>query len=136
MKLKIQIFKIVLSFSIIASTTSFAQFTTSQGFLNNSIQQEVNKATGRGFDGIIVCINQYGKSTFYTAGFKNRANKVPADPQSLFKIASISKLYMAVATTKLINKQELSLDDTLAQLLPHTEGSIENADKITLQMLL
>jgi D-alanyl-D-alanine carboxypeptidase len=50
-------------------------------------------------------------SVYYSAGWKNRENKVLADPHVLFKIASIRKLYIAVAATKLINKQSLSLDD-------------------------
>ena len=59
-----------------------------------------------------------------------------ADPHALFKIASISKLYVAAATSKIISSQSLSLDDTLAELLPELVGRIENANQITLRMLL
>ncbi|RLE00073.1 MAG: serine hydrolase, partial [Bacteroidetes bacterium] len=62
--------------------------------------------------------------------------KIPADPQSLFKIASINKLYVAVATTKLVNDQRLSLDDTLADHFPELVGRIENAEKITLRLMV
>jgi CubicO group peptidase (beta-lactamase class C family) len=61
---------------------------------------------------------------------------VPADPHALFKIASISKLYIAVATSKLVNNKSLSLDDTLANYLPGLVGRIEYADQITLRMML
>ena len=60
---------------------------------------------------------------------------MPAEPHKLFKIASISKLYIAAATAKLINSKKLSLDDTLAKLLPELAGRIESADQITLKML-
>ena len=73
---------------------------------------------------------------FYTAGWKDRDNKTPADPQSLFKIASIDKLYVAVSIAKLVNDQRLSLDDTLADHFPELVERIENAETITLALML
>jgi CubicO group peptidase (beta-lactamase class C family) len=67
---------------------------------------------------------------------KNRESKIPADAQSLFKIASISKLYVAVAVAKLANEQRLSLDKTLADYIPALQGRIEYADKITLRSMV
>lgn len=104
--------------------------------LPDTIETELNNAIEHGFDGIIVYVNQAGRSTFYSAGWKNREELIPADPHALFKIASISKLYIAAATTKLVADRQLSLDNTLAALIPEVEGRIENADKITLRMLL
>ncbi len=105
--------------------------------LPGSVQDQVNDALDLGFDGIIVYIDQAGKEPeFYAAGWKDRENKVPADPQALFKIASISKLYVAVAAAKLIDNQSLSLDKTLIDYLPELAGRIEYADQITLRMLL
>jgi len=100
------------------------------------IEDELNNAVDLGFDGIVVYVNQAGKSSFYSAGWKNREHQIPADPHALFKIASISKLYIAAATTKLVANHDLSLDYTLAQLIPEVDGRIEYADKITLRMLL
>ncbi|MGJ8661257.1 MAG: serine hydrolase domain-containing protein [Bacteroidota bacterium] len=104
--------------------------------LHDEIELEVKKSIDRGFDGIVVYVNQAGKSSFYSAGWKNRENQIPANSHALFKIASISKLYIAAATTKLVANQDLSLDNTLVQLIPEVEGRIENADKITLRMML
>ncbi len=105
--------------------------------LPDTVQEQVNVAIGYGFDGMIVYVDEGGKSpAFYAAGLKNRALQIPADPQSLFKIASISKLYVAVAVTKLVNDKQLSLDKTLADYLPELVGRIEYADKITLRMMV
>ncbi|WP_041668140.1 serine hydrolase domain-containing protein [Acetobacterium woodii] len=105
--------------------------------LPDTIPEQLNEAIGLGFDGMIVYVDQGGKEpSFYAAGWKNRENKIPADPHSLFKIASIGKLYDAVAVTKLINAKRLSLDKTLADYLPELVGRIENADKITLRMMV
>ena len=105
--------------------------------LPDTVQEQVNDAVDHGLDGIIVYVDQSGKApAFYSAGWNNRENKVPADPHVLFKIASISKLYVAAATAKLVSDKVLSLDKTLAEYLPELKGRIEYADQITLRMLL
>jgi len=105
--------------------------------LPDTVQEQVNDAIDHGLDGIIVYVDQSGQPpAFYTAGWKDRDNKIPADPQSLFKIASISKLYVAVAVAKLVNDKRLSLDKTLADYFPELVGRIENAEKITLRLMV
>ena len=105
--------------------------------LPKTVQEQVNKATDYGFDGIIVYVDKKDdKASFYTAGYKNRESKIPADPNSLFKIASVGKLYNALAVAKLVSSDKLSLDNSLADYLPELKGRIENADKITLRMLV
>ncbi len=105
--------------------------------LPDTIQEQLDDALDYNLDGIILYVDQSGKPpAFYAAGWKDRENKVPADPHALFKIASISKLYIAAANAKIINSKRLSLDDTLAKLLPELAGRIENADQITLRMLV
>ena len=105
--------------------------------LPNTIQEQLDNALDYNLDGIIVYVDQSGKPpAFYSAGWKDRENKVPAHPQALFKIGSISKLYIAAATAKLVNSQSLSLDKTLDNYLPELTGRIENADQISLRMLL
>ena len=105
--------------------------------LPDTVQEQVNKATDYGFDGIIVYVDIEGEQPlFYSAGYKNRENKIPADPHSLFKIASVGKLYNALAIAKLVRSGQLSLDKTLAYYLPELKGRIENADEITLKMMV
>lgn len=105
--------------------------------LPDTIKEQVDQAIGHGFDGMIVYVDEAGKPpAFYTGGWKNRENKTPADPKSLFKIASISKLYVAVSITKLAKAKQLSLDKTLADYCPELVGRIENAKEITLKMMV
>jgi len=105
--------------------------------LPDSIQEQVDETLNHGFDGMIVYVDEAGKPpAFYTGGWKDRDNKIPADPQSLFKIASISKLYTAVSVAKLAKAERLSLEGTLAEYLPELDGRIENADRITLKMMV
>ncbi|SDE99114.1 CubicO group peptidase, beta-lactamase class C family [Pricia antarctica] len=105
--------------------------------LPDTVQEQVNEAIEYEFDGMIVYVDEAGKEpAFYAAGWKNRENQIPADPQSLFKIASIGKLYVAVAITKLVHDKRLSLDETLADYFPELVGRIENAEKITVRMMV
>jgi CubicO group peptidase (beta-lactamase class C family) len=105
--------------------------------LPDTVQEQVNDAIGYGLDGMIVYVDRAGKPPeFYAAGWKDRKNRIPADPKALFKIASISKLYVAAAVGKLVNDKQLSLDKTLADYMPELMGRIENADKITLRMMV
>jgi CubicO group peptidase (beta-lactamase class C family) len=103
----------------------------------DTVQEQVDEAIGHGFDGIIVYVDQAGKTPeFYAAGWHDRKNKIPANPHALFKIASISKLYDAVAISKLVNAGSLSLDKSLADYFPELAGRIENAERITLRMMI
>ncbi len=105
--------------------------------LPDTVQAELENAVNQGFDGIIVYIDQQGEApALYAAGLNNRAAQIPAAPQTLFKIGSISKLYIATAATKLVHDGRLSLDDTLADHLPEMVGRIEYADQITVRMML
>ncbi len=127
----------------IVAIVSFMIFAPLEGIwawivpLPDTVQEQVDDAFDHGLDGIIVYVDQAGQPpAFYAAGWKDRAAQVPADPYALFKIASISKLYIATAAAKLVHDQRLSLDDTLADYLPELAGSIEYADQITLRMML
>ena len=105
--------------------------------LPDTVQEQLDEAIEQGFEGMIVYIDQTGKPPqFYASGWHNRESKIPAKPNALFKIASISKLYDAVAVTKLVNEGRLSLDKTIADYLPELVGKIENAEKITLRLMI
>lgn len=105
--------------------------------LPDTVQEQIDEAISHGFDGMIVYVDQANKPPqFFVSGWHNRESKIPAKPEALFKIASISKLYDAVAVTKLVSDGKLSLDKTLANYLPKLTERIENADKITLRLMI
>ncbi len=105
--------------------------------LPNTVQEQLDEAIGHGFEGMIVYVDQSDKSSqFLAAGWHNRENKIPAKPKALFKLASISKLYDAVAVTKLVSDGRLSLDKTVADYFPELVGVIDNAEKITLRVMI
>ncbi|MDX9925637.1 MAG: serine hydrolase domain-containing protein [Ignavibacteriaceae bacterium] len=105
--------------------------------MHDTVQEEMNIGIEHGLDGIIVFIDKGDEQPeFYSAGWKNRENRTPADPHALFKIASISKLYVAASAAMLVNDKQLSLDKPLTYYLPELSGRIEFGDKITLRQML
>ncbi|MEQ3656244.1 MAG: serine hydrolase domain-containing protein [Dokdonia sp.] len=138
-KRKKNIFRVVLFTATIISLW-FVPWTLVKAWilpLPDTVQEQVNQAIDHDLDGMIVYIDQAGKPPqFYTAGWHNRDSKIPARPDALFKIASISKLYVALAIAKLAGDNSLSLDKSLTHYFPELQGRIENADSITLRMLV
>lgn len=103
----------------------------------DTVQEQVDKATDYGFDGIIVYVDRAGQPpAFYASGYMNRETKKPTDPHALFKIASVSKLFTALSIAKLVREGRIGLDDTLAQHFPELADRIANASKITIRMMV
>jgi len=140
MKKPLLIIKILVPIVAIICIFTFVPWLAGYAYLKplpKTVQEQVSDAINYDLDGIIVYVDKKGEEPrLYSAGWKNRENKISADPQALFKIASISKLYIAAAAAKLVSTNQLSLDRTLSDYLPELVGRIENADRITLRMLL
>ncbi|BDF94819.1 serine hydrolase domain-containing protein [Pseudoalteromonas sp. KAN5] len=102
-----------------------------------TVQAQTIEAIEQGVDGIIVYVHKQGQQPEYFAqGWHNREQKIPAYPSALFKIGSIRKLYDAAALTKLTAAGRIDVDKTLADYMPSLIGRVENADKITLRMMV
>lgn len=99
-----------------------------------NIQEELDN---NGFyQGMIVYVEEDGLGQTYASGFHNREEETPARPDALFKIASITKLYVAVAASKLVDEGVLDLESNLDEMLPDYKGRIENSESITLSHLI
>lgn len=104
--------------------------------LPDSVQEQLKDAVANELDGIIVYVDRAGSlPVLYASGWHDRGAQIPAKPQALFKIASIRKLYVAAALSKMASAQMLSLDESLADYFPELKSRIENADDITLRLM-
>lgn len=105
--------------------------------LPTSIQAVLDNAVSEGADGIFVYVEQPDKhNENYAAGIQDKLSQLPADANSLFKIASVSKLFIAVSAAKLVVEGHISLNDTLASWLPELADRIEYSTSITIAQLL
>jgi CubicO group peptidase (beta-lactamase class C family) len=137
-------FKILLTsllFIIISCGGGGRETSVNTQTLSNSspttIQAVLDEAVIAGVDGIFVYVEQTNKvDESFIAGIQDRTSQLPANANSLFKIASISKLFIAVSTAKLVAQEQLSLDDTLATWLPELADRIKNSNIITVAQLI
>lgn len=93
--------------------------------------------------GMAVAVTDGGRLVFARGyGYADVASREPVSPTSLFRIASISKPVTAVAILALVEKDRLSLDDRVFEILPFEPHLAEDAsadsrhDQITLRHLL
>lgn len=105
--------------------------------LPDSVEAQLEASAEGALDGIVVYAD-FGDGAPVTAavGWHDPARELPARADALFKIASISKLYVAVAVTKLAVGGRLDLDAPLSSLLPEFAGRIAHADRITPRLLV
>ncbi len=102
-----------------------------------TVQGLLDEAVRKGVDGIFVYVDQVNKADeAYASGIQDKISQLPADANSLFKIASISKLFIAVSAAKLVVQEQLSLNDTLATWLPEWANRIENSATITIAQMI
>jgi D-alanyl-D-alanine carboxypeptidase len=105
--------------------------------LPETVQEQLNEGIKHGFDGSIVYIQQGDQAAeLYAAGWHDRDRMIRAYPEAYFKIASIGKLYDAVAITKLVADDLISLDESILNYFPEFAGRIEHAENISVRMLV
>jgi beta-lactamase class C len=91
-------------------------------------------------NGVAVAIQSSGRTLFFNYGQANAARKLPVGTDSIFNLASLSKLFAATLLAQAVEQGELRLDDpvadyvtelqeggdirrvTLLQLATHTSG--------------
>ncbi|WP_275795422.1 serine hydrolase domain-containing protein [Aliiglaciecola sp. CAU 1673] len=102
-----------------------------------SLSSILNSAIADGVDGILVYVDKAGHEPIIaTAGHHERGSQQSIAADALFKVASISKLFIAVAVTKLAHENSLSLDDSLALWLPEYTNAIQFSESITIRQML
>ncbi len=85
--------------------------------------------------GVVVKNSAYGFAAEYINGnFVKMANPVPMHTDTIFDIASLTKLFTAVAAMKLYEEGKLSLDMPVAKYIP--QFASHGKEKVTIRMLL
>src|SRR6059058_1744711 len=86
------------------------------------------------FSGVVMVAKDFVPFATKATGYADRARGAPNATITPFNIASITKLFTAVAVGQLVDRGKVSLDDPLSKYLPtypRTPG-----DQITIAMLL
>ena len=84
--------------------------------------------------GVSVAVVKNGKTILAKGyGFADLENDVPATPETVYRIGSITKQFTAAAIMRLMEQGKLSLDDTLQKFLP---GYNTQGNRVTVRHLL
>ncbi|WP_046470122.1 serine hydrolase domain-containing protein [Allosalinactinospora lopnorensis] len=101
------------------------------------LQKALNKVVEEGASGAVaelVEANESGRDRWNgVAGIADRQTRVPVDPGAHFRIASLSKPFVAAVMLQLVAEGEVRLSDTVEEVLP---GVLDGGEDITLRMLL
>ncbi len=84
--------------------------------------------------GVIVKETAYGKAVVYLAEGERLAEPIPMRTDSLFDVASLTKLFTATAALTLVDQGRLSLDEPVAKYL--SEFGVNGKQDVTVRHLL
>ena len=100
---------------------------------SQQVQTALDEAVDAGAPGIAVAIRGADGEEFLTSGVASIESEQPIKPDTLFRIASVTKSFTAAIVMQLVAEGKLSLDDTVKDLAP---GLLAAGDQITVRQLL
>ena len=83
--------------------------------ISNIVTQEIRKALPDTDTGVAVAVRLEGRTLFFNFGWADRANRRPVTPDSLFNLASVSKVFDTALLSLAVRRGEVSLDDPIAR---------------------
>ncbi len=115
--------------------TPISSLATNDPQLATALQKIINEVGTRpGNPGVAMYIETPEKGTWAGAsGYADRKEKRPVAVNDRFRIASLTKMFVATIVLQLVEEETLSLDDTVEEWLP---GVVPNGSNITLHHLL
>jgi len=107
--------------------------------LANDVEQivahELEKGVLAGVSGAAAAVRIGGRTVFYNTGYADRVSKRPVDSDSLFNLASVSKIFDVTLLALAAVNRELSLDDPVAKYIRELDNG-GDASRITLRQLV
>lgn len=129
-------FKSLLVFTIISLliwNTTYGQ-SKSDNKYSSILEQGITK----GYPGLIVGIQKNNESRWIgSAGYSNLESRIKMSSNETFHLASITKLFTAIATLQLVDEKKISLNSKVIDILDDPAvKSIPNLNEITVSQLL
>lgn len=86
--------------------------------------------------GVALIVRQKGQTTFHYFGLADREGEVPMSADSVFELASISKVFTTTLLALAVDRGEVSLDDPVVRYLPELHAAPDSdIAKLTLRQL-
>ena len=88
--------------------------------MKNTVREIFNRWNAAGeFSGVVSVSGPDGLLFEQACGYRNRAERLPNEPDTAFAIASGTKFFTALAACQLIDSGRLTLDDRVWDVIPH-----------------
>ncbi len=97
------------------------------------LQQALDRLIAAGVPGAIALVREGDHTVALTSGYGNRKPRTPMRPADRFRIASLTKSFVATVVLQLVGEGKLALDDSVERRLP---GLVPNGRAITVRRLL
>ncbi|MBL0937702.1 MAG: beta-lactamase family protein [Gemmatimonadaceae bacterium] len=119
------------TFVLAATGAALYPYSLAQLTLSAFVEKQL---AGTGFGGAILVAR--GSSVLLRSGYglASREFDVAVRPETVFHVASITKLFTATLVMQLVSEKRLTLDDVIARHLPVYKG--EGASTVTIRQLL
>jgi D-alanyl-D-alanine carboxypeptidase len=98
-----------------------------------SVRQGVDALVAAGAPGAIVLVRDGDRTRRLTGGVANLATQRPMRPSDHYRIASLTKTYVATVVLQLVAEGKLRLGDSVERWLP---GLVPQGDRMTVRQLL
>jgi CubicO group peptidase (beta-lactamase class C family) len=132
--------------ALLALATSLSVSALAQGLPNAASPEEIGISTQRlkrlsaafqsnvdkgVIPGAVVLMARDGKVAFFDAiGFQDREKRIPMKPDSIFRIASMTKPITSVALMMLVEEGKIQIDDALSLYLPEFKELKVGVEKV------
>lgn len=134
---KILLTIISLSFFFICSTSTYAITQNQSTAIQNLLDEACKKSNT---PGISIAIVSDKEASFFSSGYSNLDKKIPANEQTIFELASVSKAFTALGILKLEKQGLLSRSDNIQNYLPwlsfNYQGKSVDMNQLTINNFL
>jgi beta-lactamase class C len=87
--------------------------------------------------GLAIVVIQNGKSEFYNLGLADPSRRRPVTPDTIFELASVTKVFTSTACAEEILKGKMKLDEPVINYIPYFNGKeVGSFRQITLEQIL
>lgn len=124
---------VLLAVVTAAALGTAASAKPTSGTRATDLRGDLDALVAAGAPGVIVLVRNGAKTTRLTGGVSELATRRAMQPGDHYRIASLTKTYVAAVVLQLVAEGKLRLGDTVERWLP---GLVPNGSRITIRMLL
>jgi D-alanyl-D-alanine carboxypeptidase len=98
-----------------------------------SLQRALDRIVATGPPGAVLLVRGRDRTLRLTSGHADQAGTIPMRARNRFRVASLTKSFVATVVLQLVGEGRLALDDSVERWLP---GAVPGGERITIRQLL